>query len=177
MKETVLQTVKIVCFAILFSAFLLFSVLALTPERSPVQIQKEVVVSASPLSVNGGEYLLEIKGTLKNTSSKPVLIDGVEIRLTGVDESIRTTEPIILQPRTEVELFLRETANVEATSVKEVTVLVVNGEVSTVWTLRNPAVSDPFGYALLPTALALVFLLLLIHAIIVRVYMAQEKKI
>ena len=172
MKETVLQTVKIVCFAILFLAFLLFSVLALTPERSPVQIQKEVVVSASPLSVDG-EYLLEIKGTLKNTSSKPVLIDGVEIRLTGVDEPFRTTEPLILQPRTEVELFLSETASVEATSVKGVTVS-VDG---TARTLRNPAVSDPFGYALLPMALALVFLLLLIHAIIVRVYMAQEKKI
>lgn len=176
MKETVLQTVKIVCFAILFSAFLLFSVLALTPERSPVQIQKEVVVSASPLSVDG-EYLLEIKGTLKNTSSKPVLIDGIEIRLAGVDEPFRTTDALILQPRTEFELFLRETASAEATTVKKVTVLAINGDVSTVWMLRNPAVSDPFGYALLPMALALVFLLLLIHAIIVRVYMAQEKKI
>lgn len=177
MKETVLQTVKIVCFAILFLAFLMFSVLALTPERSPVQIQKEVVVSASPLSGNGGEYLLEIKGTLKNTSSKPVLIDGVEIRLAGVDEPFRTTDALILQPRTEFELFLRERASVEAMTVKEVTVVVISGEALTVWTLRNPAVSDPFGYALLPSALALVFLLLLIHAIIVRVYMAQEKKI
>ena len=142
MKETVLQTVKIVCFAILFSAFLLFSVLALIPERSPVQIQKEVVVSASPLSGSGGEYLLEIKGTLKNTSSKPALIDGVEIRLAGVDEPFRTTEPLILQPRTEFELFLRERASVEATTVKEVTVVVISGEALTVWTLRNPAVSD-----------------------------------
>lgn len=173
MKETVFQTVKIVLFSILFLFFLIFFILATVPERTAVEVRREFTVFSSSLSGTDANYMVEVTGTLRNKTSKPVMIDSVSVRVAGRNEPLATDEPVLLQPRTDTEIILRTSSAVASSDVLSVSVS-IGGEMTA---LRNPAVTDTFGYAFFPLILALLFLLLLIHAVTVRVYMAQEKKV
>ena len=172
-KETVAQTVKIVIFSILFLLLAGFSILALTPERSNVQVRETFTVSSSVVSKEKGTYLLEVTGTLRNKTGSPIVVDRVSVRVSGIDGQFSTAEPIFLAPRADAEVIIRAESDRSSSAVTGV--WLTSGDDETM--LRNPAVTDLFGYAFLPILLALLFLLLLIHAVIVRVYMAQEAKL
>ncbi len=172
-KETVAQTVKIVIFSILFLLLSVFSILALTPERSNVQVRETFTVSSSLVSKESGTYLLEVTGTLRNKTGSPIVVDRVSVRVSGIDGQFSTAEPIFLAPRADAEVLIRAESDRSSSAVTGVWLTSGDDEIM----LRNPAVTDLFGYAFLPILLALLFLLLLIHAVIVRVYMAQEAKL
>ena len=172
-KETVAQTVKIVIFSILFLLLSVFSILALTPERSNVQVRETFTVSSSLVSKESGTYLLEMTGTLRNKTGSPIVVDRVSVRVSGIDGQFSTAEPIFLAPRADAEVLIRAESDRSSSAVTGVWLTSDGDEIM----LRNPAVTDLFGYAFLPILLALLFLLLLIHAVIVRVYMAQEAKL
>ena len=172
-KETVAQTVKIVIFSILFLLLSVFSILALTPERSNVQVRETFTVSSSLVSKESGTYLLEVTGTLRNKTGSPIVVDRVTVRVSGIDGQFSTAEPIFLAPRADAEVLIRAESDRSSSAVTGVWLTSGDDEIM----LRNPAVTDLFGYAFLPILLALLFLLLLIHAVIVRVYMAQEAKL
>ena len=172
-KETVAQTVKIVIFSILFLLLSVFSILALTPERSNVQVRETFTISSSLVSKESGTYLLEVTGTLRNKTGSPIVVDRVTVRVSGIDGQFSTAEPILLAPRADAEVLIRAESDRSSSAVTGVWLTSGDDEIM----LRNPAVTDLFGYAFLPILLALLFLLLLIHAVIVRVYMAQEAKL
>ena len=173
MKETVFQTVKIVLFSILFLFSAVFFVLALVPERTDVEIRREFTASSSGLSGTDENYMVEVTGTLRNKTSKPVMVEYVSVRVAGMNEAIVTDEPLLLQPRTDAEIILRTTSGEPVSEVGTVSVSIGGKTVA----LRNPAVNDTFGYAFFPLMLTLSFLLLLLNAVTVRVYMAQEKNL
>ena len=170
MKDSVRQNLKIALFAVLFLVAAVFAILSLSPERSAVEVREKFTVSASRLSGSEDRYVLEVSGKLRNTSSKPIAVERVEVRAAGVAEPIVHDRELLIQPRSEVGVVVWVESDVEASSVTSVSVT-VGGESTA---LRNPAVTDAFGYAFLPLLLALLFLLLLVHAVIVRVYIAQE---
>ena len=172
-KTILLQTVKIAVFAILALVFIVFSILALTPARTAVEVRTAFSASASALSVEDGTYLTVVTGTLRNTSSAPVVVDRAAVRLSGLSDALVTDEPFLLAPRTETELTFRVEAKKPLETVAGVSVTVGGREIA----LRNPAVRDAFGYAFLPILLAIVFAALTAHAVIVRVYMEQEKRL
>ena len=173
MKRTVLQTVKIAVFSLLALVFIVFSVLALLPERTAVEVRSAFTASSSVLSIEDGTYQTVVSGKLRNTSSAPVMVDRVTVRLAGLADPLVTDGPILLRPRTDTDVTFRLEDGRSYDAVSAVSVTEGGEEIA----LRNPAVSDAFAYAFLPILLALVFLALAVHAVIVRVYMAQEKRL
>ena len=103
MKGTVLQTVKIAVFSLLALVFIVFSVLALLPERTAVEVRSAFTASSSALSIEDGTYQTVVSGKLRNTSSAPVMVDRVTVRLAGLADPLVTDGPILLRPRTDTD--------------------------------------------------------------------------
>jgi len=172
-KNRIIQTVLIAVFAActLFSAFV--SVLACIPVSTDVEISETVSVSSAPLTAGlNPDYQVEVRGALRNTTSKAILVERLEIPIETEQGDTKTVviENIILPPRMSEYLPLtREVLDGEYIKVGEITATVGGEEVF----LRNPA-DVSLTLSLIPIAITLVFAFFLVRACMVRYYMFQE---
>ncbi len=173
MKDSLLQNVKIGLFAILFLLMTVFTVLSFIPEHTDVEVSEEFTVSSSAVSANDSRFILEVSGELLNTTEEDISLEEVRVWCAGLSGPVVHDSDIVLSPRTPGKVVTWVESDVSADEVTKVSVL-LNGEETV---LRNPAVTNTFRYAALPLILSVLFLLFLLHAILVRIYIEQEKDI
>jgi hypothetical protein len=173
-KNRILQTVLIAVLAIctLGSAFM--SILACIPVSTDVEICEIIHASASPLSAGlKPDYEVSVSGQLRNTTSKTVVVERLEIPLeTEKGDASKTMvfESITIPARATA--YLPDTRKImdgDYSEVGEITAIIGGEEIF----LRNPA-EVSLTFSLIPLVLTLVLAFLLVRACMVRYYMYQE---
>lgn len=172
MKKAIwMRNAAIVLFAVLFLFSAVMTILALLPEGSDVEVCGTFTASPSELSRQDGTYLVQIQGYLRNTTDEAILLEGLTVRVEGLDQDLSWAEcPRVLEPRMPVEVSFTVETETPAEKVEDVRASVRGSSVS----LRNPAVDNSLQYAAVPLLCTVVFLVLLVRSAIVRYYLAQE---
>lgn len=160
------QDFKIAIFALIAAFALFLTCMALIPEPCDVEIKEEIKISSSLLSE--GLYQVDMTGVLHNKTENSVTVDRVSVE-SDHQFSLETGE-IVIPARSDATLSIHRESDSVHQTVKSVTATVSGESVS----LRNPAVDNVFGYALLPFLAFLLFAYLTVHASIFRYYLYQE---
>ena len=175
------QNLLIAVLAIATLLFAMLLVLSVFPSDTDVRIKQKIEVSSFLLEMPetpDSEWLYRVtaSGSLRNVTSQELVVDRLTIQVTSVSsgrgsEMELQTEPIVIPPRTEVDITVQGEGNANYQYVGEVTAT-VNGEALF---LRNPADTD-LAVILLPLMLTCIFAFFTVQACRRRYYMAKEDR-
>ncbi len=168
------QNLKIILLGIVTLILLVLLVMQLIPKQtSDLQIKEEISVSSSLIGVVQGGYSSQLTGTVENVGEDPVRMLAIRVTVSNGDAEKTVELPGgTVAAYGERRIFYTEDGTQSWTRVKDVTVVLANGEALH---LQNPASTASLGGLVwLCIALLAVSVCFLVHACMVRYYMHEE---
>lgn len=173
MKKYLYSGATLLCALVSLALVVLFVITLLPVGIEGVRVGEEIRISASAIDADGGEYLLQVRGSLINETDAPVVLEGITLHLSdGEHKHTLTLDGVTLESRFPLYLTDSREDTVAYTYVDAVYVT-VNGEEHR---LENSAETVVGVDTVVTLAAALVLALVAVGFGKQRYYIYQEEK-
>ena len=171
-----LQNLKIALFALFTLLFAVLTVMQMIPrETNGLRVNEKFGVSSSLINVSGKTYSTQVSGRIANSTEEDMRITSVQVTVSdGETERELLLSGFLLPAHSEKSILHTEEGAENWKLVKEVRVL-CNGE--TIALSNTAGTSSVGGMMWILLILTAIMALCLVHACMIRYYMAQEDSI
>ena len=105
MKKYLYSGATLLCALLSLALAVLFVITLLPVGIEGVRVDEEIRVSSSAIDADGGEYLLQVRGSLINETDEPVVLDAITLHLSdGEHKHTFTLDGVTLEPRFPLDL-------------------------------------------------------------------------
>lgn len=168
-----LQNLKIALFALFALVFAILTIMQMIPRSTEgVYVHEKFSVSSSLINASGKEYSTQVSGALFNSTDTAMRITSVQVTVSDGDAEREIVLDGFLLPAHTAKSFLHTEDGAQAW--KQVTGIRVNCEGEAIALSNTVGGSTLNGMTWILLAVTAIWTLLLVHACMVRYYMAQE---